>query len=109
MPVWACGNGLGANDRPGLPASDLDAAVAEPMPPSRGPHTSTASSPNGWQRDGRRSDGAAQPNRDRLTVTNNVWLNSGVYGDVGDLTGYPGTCGTWSNNRRLDGTIVPKP
>jgi hypothetical protein len=43
-----------------------------------------------------------------VDVVNNTF-GTGVYGDVGDITGYPGTYGTWSGNAHVDGTVVPVP
>jgi hypothetical protein len=43
-----------------------------------------------------------------VDVVNNTF-GTGLYGDVGDLTGYPGTYGIWLNNVHDDGTTVPRP
>jgi hypothetical protein len=43
-----------------------------------------------------------------VDVVNNTF-GGNLYGDVGDLTGYPGTYGAWSGNTHGDGSIVPRP
>ncbi len=43
-----------------------------------------------------------------VDVVNNTF-GSSLYGDVGDLDGYPGTYGTWSGNIHADGTAVNRP
>ena len=43
-----------------------------------------------------------------VDVENNVFGN-GVWGDVGDLSGYPGTYGTWSGNVDTKGNVISKP
>ncbi len=43
-----------------------------------------------------------------VDVVNNTF-GSSLYGDVGDLAGYPGTYGAWSGNVHADGTPVDRP
>lgn len=43
-----------------------------------------------------------------LDVRNNTFADS-VWGTVGDLTGYPGTFGTWTGNITLDGKALTAP
>ena len=43
-----------------------------------------------------------------VDVVNNTF-GAGVYGDVGDTSGNPGTYGTWTGNVHADGTPVPAP
>ncbi len=43
-----------------------------------------------------------------VDVRNNTFANS-VWGPVGDLTGYPGTYGTWSGNITLNGAALASP
>jgi hypothetical protein len=43
-----------------------------------------------------------------VDVENNTFANS-VWGSVGDLSGYPGTYGTWVGNVELNGAALAKP
>jgi hypothetical protein len=43
-----------------------------------------------------------------VDVENNTFAQS-VWGPVGDLTGYPGTYGTWAGNVSLSGSLIAKP
>lgn len=44
-----------------------------------------------------------------VDVEGNTFGNSGLYGYVGDLSGYPGTYGTWTGNVDSSGNTIPKP
>ena len=43
-----------------------------------------------------------------VDVENNTFANS-VWGSVGDLTGYPGTYGSWVGNVDLNKALIAKP